>query len=245
MDGTMEKTDLRGQTAVVTGASRGLGRHLALELARRGVRVAVTARSAEDLRRVAAEIRASGGEAIDVPLDVARWASVEEGIGRIAGHFGRLDIVINNAGVGWYKPFAEQTIDEIDRTIDVNLKGTVYVCKAALPHLLRSSSAHIVNVASDLGRRVLANMAPYVASKHGVVGFAGSLLRELKSRGIRITTVTPGIIDTSFGGGIEGTKDVAWSLQPSFLAAAIAGLLELPKPWVVDEIAIHATGQEF
>ncbi|HEX2831766.1 MAG TPA: SDR family NAD(P)-dependent oxidoreductase [Thermoanaerobaculia bacterium] len=241
----MAQTDLRGQVAIVTGASRGLGRHLALELARRGVRVAVTARSHADIERVAEEIRNQNGDAFAVPLDVARWPAVEDAVRQVRERFGGIDIVVNNAGVGWYKPFEEHSIEELDLTIDVNLKGTIYLCKATLPDLQRSTNAQIVNIASDLGRRVIPNMAAYVASKYGVIGFAGSLLRELKSKGIRITTVTPGIIDTFFNGGAEGTKDESWSLRPAFLANAIADLLQMPKHWVVDEIAIHAMGQEF
>jgi NAD(P)-dependent dehydrogenase (short-subunit alcohol dehydrogenase family) len=240
----MAQTDLRGQIAIVTGASRGLGRHIALELARRGVRVAVCARSAET-HQVVEQIRGAGGNAIAVMLDVGQWDSVQRGVQQVREQLGAIDIVINNAGVGWYKPFEEQSIEELDRTIDVNLKGTIYMCKAALPDLLRSSSAQIVNIASDLGRRVIPNMAPYVASKYGVVGFSGSLLRELKSKGVKITTVTPGIIDTFFNGGQEGSKEESWSLHPTFLATTIADLLQMPKHWVVDEIAIHAMGQEF
>jgi short-subunit dehydrogenase len=228
---------LYGQTAIVTGASRGLGRHISIELARRGVRVAVTARTEDELARVAAEI---GGETIAVPIDVTRWESVERGVHAVRAHFGSVDILVNNAGVGWYKSFEEHSIEEIDRTLDVNLRGTMYMTKAVLPHVRQ-----IVNIASDLGRRVIPNMAPYVASKFGMVGFAGSLLREMKGKGVKVMTVTPGIIDTFFNGGAEGTKDESWSLQPQFLANAIADMLELPKHWVVDEIAIHAMGQEF
>ena len=232
--------DLRGKTAIVTGGSRGLGRHIALELARRGVRVAVSARTEDELSRVAAEIGEAGGEAVAVPIDVTRWDAVERGVQAARAHFGRVDILVNNAGVGWYKPFEEHTVAELDLTLDVNLRGTMYMTRAVLPHV-----EQIVNVASDLGRRVIPNMAPYVASKFGMVGFAGSLLREVKGRGIKVMTVTPGIIDTFFNGGAEGTKDESWSLRPQFLAKAIVDLLELPRHWVVDEMAIHAMGQEF
>ncbi|HYI09953.1 MAG TPA: SDR family oxidoreductase [Thermoanaerobaculia bacterium] len=241
----MAQVDLRGQIALVTGASRGLGRHVALELARRGVRVAVSARTEGELERVAGEIGDAGGEAMAIVLDVSRWDSVERGVAAVRERLGAVDIAVNNAGVGWYKPFTETSIEELDRTLDVNLKGTIYVTKAVLPEMLARNSGQIVNVASDLGRRVIPNMAPYVASKFGVVGFAGSLLREVKNRGVKVMTVTPGIIDTFFGGGSEGTKEESWSLRPEFVARAIVDMLELPKHWVVDEIAVHAMGQDF
>ncbi|HEX2061938.1 MAG TPA: SDR family NAD(P)-dependent oxidoreductase [Thermoanaerobaculia bacterium] len=232
--------DLRGKVAIVTGASRGLGRHIALELARRGVRVAVSARTEHELNLLAEEIRSGGGEAIAVPIDVTKWDTVELGVATVRAGLGEIEILVNNAGVGWYKSFEEHTIAEIDLTLDVNLRGTMYMTKAVLPHVRQ-----IVNVASDLGRRVIPNMAPYVASKFGVVGFAGSLLREVKGKGVKVMTVTPGIIDTFFNGGAEGTKDETWSLRPRFVASAIVDMLELPPHWVVDEIAIHAMGQEF
>jgi short-subunit dehydrogenase len=241
----MAAIDLRGQSALITGASRGLGRHIAIQLARRGVRVAVSARSEAELERVAEEIRGSGGEAMAVPIDVTQWSTVERGVNLVRERFGRIDIVVNNAGVGWYKPFGEWTIAELDLTLDVNLRGTMYVTKAVLPAMQEAGYGQIVNIASDLGRRPIPNMAPYVASKYGVVGFGSSLLREVKGRGVKVMTVTPGIIDTFFNGGAEGTKDEAWSLRPEFVANAIVDMLELPPHWVVDEIAIHAMGQEF
>jgi short-subunit dehydrogenase len=242
---TMAQVDLQGQTALVTGASRGLGRHIALQLARRGVRVAVSARTATELDRVAGEIREAGGEALAVPLDVTQWSAVESAVHAVRERFGAIHVVINNAGVGWHKPFDETSVDEIDRTIDVNLKGAIYVTRAVIGEMQRAGYGQIVNVASDLGRRVIPNMSPYVASKFGLVGFSGSLLREVKGRGVKIMTVTPGIIDTFFGGGTEGSRDEAWSLRPDFLAGAIVDLLELPKHWVVDELSMHAMGQDF
>jgi short-subunit dehydrogenase len=242
---TMAEVHLGGQIALVTGASRGLGRHIAIQLARRGVRVAVSARTEGELERVAAEIRDAGGDAIAVPIDVARWDSVERAVASVSERLGKIDILVNNAGVGWYKPLADQSIAEIDLTIDVNLKGTVYLTKAVLPAMQQSGYGQIVNVASDLGRRVIPNMAPYVASKFGVVGFSGSMLREVKGQGVKVMTVTPGIIDTFFNGGAEGTKDESWSLSPEFVANAIVDMLELPRYWVVDEVSVHAMGQEF
>ena len=226
-------TDLRGQVAIVTGASRGLGRHIATELVRKGVRVAACARTPAN----------DTDAELSVEMDVARWDSVERGVAQIHERLGKIDILVNNAGVGWYKPFDEWSIEDIDLTIDVNLKGTMYLTKAVLPEMQAAAYGQIVNVASDLGRRVIPNMAPYVASKFGVVGFAGSLLREVKGRGVKVMTITPGIIDTFFNGGAEGTKEESWSLRPDFVAKTIVEMLELPKHWVVDELSIHAMGQ--
>ena len=233
----MAEVDLRGQVAIVTGASRGLGRHIAMQLAQKGVRVAACARTEIDAPEIGAELA--------MAIDVGRWDSVERGVDVVRERLGKIDILVNNAGVGWYKPFAEWTVAELDLAIDVNLKGTMYMTKAVLPGMQVAGYGQIVNIASDLGRRVIPNMAAYVASKFGVVGFAGSLLREVKGQGVKIMTITPGIIDTNFGGGTEGTKEESWSLRPDFVAKTVVEMLELPRHWVVDELSIHALGQEF
>jgi len=233
--------NLEGQVAIVTGASRGLGRHIALALARKRLRVVLAARS-DEVHRVAEEI---GSDVLAVTMNVARREDVERAVAAALERFGRIDIAVNNAGVGWYKPFEEWSLDEIDQTIDVNLKGTIYVTRCVLPSMLASGYGQIVNIASDLGRRVLPKMAPYVASKFGVVGFAGSLLREVKGRGVRVMTLTPGIVDTYFAGGTEGSRDQAWSLTPQFVADLVVQMLEMPRGWVLDEISVHALGQDF
>jgi NAD(P)-dependent dehydrogenase (short-subunit alcohol dehydrogenase family) len=233
--------NLEGQVAIVTGASRGLGRHIALALARKRLRVVLAARS-DGVHRVAEEI---GSDVLAVTMNVARREDVERAVAAALERFGRIDIAVNNAGVGWYKPFEEWSLDEIDQTIDVNLKGTIYVTRCVLPSMLAAGYGQIVNIASDLGRRVLPKMAPYVASKFGVVGFAGSLLREVKGRGVRVMTLTPGIVDTYFAGGTEGSRDQAWSLTPQFVADLVVQMLEMPRGWVLDEISVHALGQDF
>ncbi len=238
-------TSLTGQIGVVTGASRGLGRHIALRLAREGVRVALLARAEDELRGVAEEIASAGGEALAQALDIRDYAAVERAVALVKERFGSIDILVNNAGVGWYKPFEEWSVEEIDLTLDVNLKGTIYATRVVLPMMTARGAGQIINIASDLGRRVVPGMAPYVASKFGVLGFAGSLLREVKAKGVKVMTVTPGLIDTFFGGGAEGTKDESWSLRPEFLAGVIVDLLKLPRHVMVDELSIHAMGQDF
>jgi short-subunit dehydrogenase len=231
--------------ALVTGASRGLGRHVALALGRRGVKVGLCARTAGDLERLAAEIRAAGGAAQAAPADVARCSEVEGAAARVREALGPIDLLINNAGVGWYKPFVEWTQEEIERALDVNLKGTVWATRAVLPGMLERGRGQIVNIASDLGRRILPNMAVYAAAKHGVVGFAGSLLREVKGRGVKVMTLTPGIIDTWFGGGREGTREATWAMSPSWVADFVVSLLELPPHWLADEVSLHPLHQDF
>lgn len=236
---------LENSIAIVTGASRGLGRHIALRLAREKARVALFARNGEELRAVVAEIESTGGVAMAAALDIARAADVQRGVDEVRAAWGAADILVNNAGVGWYKPFSDWSLEEIDLAIDVNLKGTIYATRAVLPDMLAAGRGQIVNIASDLGRRVLPNMAVYVGAKHGVLGFAGSLLREVKGRGVKVMTLTPGIVDTFFGGGTEGTRDESWSLKPQYVADLVCLMLTQPQFALMDELSVHAAGQDF
>lgn len=241
---SFDPTDLDGQVALITGASRGLGRHTALRLAEAGMHVALCARSEADLRAVADEIVGAGGTALACPLDVRDYTAIERVVQQVVEAFGVIDVLVNNAGLSPYKPFAEWSLDEIETVLDVNLKGTVYLTKAVLPHMLERQAGQILNVASDVGRRVIPNMAPYVAAKHGVVAFSGSLLRETKDQGIRVMTLLPGIIDTYFGGNAEGTRDETWALRPGVVAETIHHMLTQPRHVVLDEVTIHPTGQD-
>jgi short-subunit dehydrogenase len=218
---------------------------VALALARRGMKVGLCARSVADLDAVASEIAASGGVAQAAPADVGRWSEVERAVAAVVAALGPVDVLVNNAGLGWYKPFVEWTVEEIESTLDVNLKGTVWATRAVLPGMLERGRGQIVNVASDLGRRILPGMAVYAGAKHGVVGFAGSLLREVKGRGVKVMTLTPGVIDTYFGGGREGTRDESWAMTPEWVADFIVRLLEFPPHWLADEISLHPLGQDF
>jgi NADP-dependent 3-hydroxy acid dehydrogenase YdfG len=240
----MAPTDLDDQVALVTGASRGLGRHTALRLAEAGMRVALCARDEAGLQAVADEIAEAGGAARVCPLDVRDYAAIERTVDDILGAFGAIDVLVNNAGLSPYKPFAEWSLEEVEAVLDVNLKGTVYLTKAVLPHMLERQAGQILNVASDVGRRVIPNMAPYVAAKHGVVAFSGSLLREVKDQGIRVMTLLPGIIDTYFGGNAEGTRDETWALRPGVVAETIHRMLIQPRHVVLDEVTIHPMGQD-
>ncbi|WP_457653274.1 SDR family oxidoreductase [Rhodocaloribacter sp.] len=240
-----DATDLRGQAVLLTGASRGLGRHTALRLARAGMRLALCARDRSDLEGVAREVEALGGEALVCPLDVRDAERIDAAVARTLDAFGRIDVLINNAGLGWYKPFTEWTREEIDTALDVNLRGLIHLTHAVLPYMLERGRGYVVNVASDVGRRVIPNMAAYVAAKHGVVGFSGALLREVKDRGIRVSVLLPGIIDTYFGGGEEGARDPSWSMHPADVAEVIHTLLRQPPGLVLDEVTLHPLGQDF
>lgn len=223
-----------GKVVWVTGAGRGLGRAVALALSHQGARVAAMSRTEADLASLAAE---APGEIIWGAIDVREAEAVAAFAQRVVHAWGRLDAVVSNAGIGRYADFLDRSIDELGLVVDVNLKGPMFVAHAALPHLLAGGGGHLVHVASDLARRPLAKMAPYVATKHGLLGFSASLLQEYKGRGLKVTTVNPGIIDTGFGDSQPNSRDESWALRPQALTQ--------PGSVVIDEITVHPLGQDF
>jgi short-subunit dehydrogenase len=229
------------RTWLITGASRGLGRAIALQLAARGDSVLAVARDAGGLAALAAQ--AAPGRVLPVPLDLADAAAIRPALEAAISAAGGLDGAINNAGIGAYKPFPAHDEAELLRILQVNLGAAMQVCHLVLPHLVARGGGHIVNIGSDLGRRPLANMAPYVATKHGLLGFSLSLLREVIDRKVRVTVVNPGLVDTGFGGGEEGRGDGLGSLRPAELAAQVVAVLDAPPGLVVDEITLHPMGQ--
>ena len=181
-------TSLDGKVALVTGASRGIGAAVARKLDTAGVRLGLASRSGDDL----------GLDAVAMATDVRDLAQLEAIAAATAERFGRLDILVANAGVGAYGPFLDLDRDWLDEMLDVNLKGTIYAVRAALPYLLKSDAADIVMLASEAGRRGLPYESVYCASKFGQVGLGRSLDHELREHGIRCTNVCPGGVATDF-----------------------------------------------
>src|SRR5688500_4024556 len=162
---------LRNSVAVITGATSGIGRATALLLAEQGVRVVLAARNEEALTELEDYILASGGEAVAVRTDVSRWTDVQRLATTASEHFGSIDIWINNAAVAVWSTIEEMTIDDIDRVIQVDVLGTIYGVKAALPILWQKREGTIINVASALADRSVPLLSTYCAAKHAIKGF--------------------------------------------------------------------------
>ena len=234
----------RYDTALVTGASRGLGAALAHVLAARGYRLLLVARQTDALTALAATLRSRHGASVEtLAADLTDPAAPQRCADAALHALGPVDVLINNAGAGQYKPLAEWSAREIADCNALNLTAPMLLAHALVPGMVARQRGMVVNVASDLARRYLANMAPYVATKFGLLGFSGSLLREVKDHGVKVTAVLPGIIDTAFGGGAEGSRDESWALRSAVVATQIADLLELPENVVLDELTIHPLKQ--
>src|SRR5438093_7952793 len=180
---------LEGKVAFITGASAGIGAAVARSLSAEGVKLGLASRRGGDLGLP---------EAVGLICDVRDLVQVEAAVAETVARFGGLDIVVANAGVGSYHAFGEEPLEHVEEMIDVNLKGTIYTVRAALPHLKRSAAADVVTLASEAGRRGLPGEAVYCASKFGQVGLTRALDHELRPHGIRATNVCPGGVATEF-----------------------------------------------
>lgn len=201
MPGSGFTADLRGRVALVTGASGGLGAHFAEVLARSGARVAVAARRGEACAAVRDAIRATGAEAEVFQLDVTDAASVRDAFGAAEAHFGGLDILVNNAGISAAGPTLDLPEEDWDRVVDTNLKGAFLCAQAAARIMTARGGGAIVNVASILGLRVAAQVAPYVASKAALVHLTRALALEWARHAVRVNALCPGYVETDINRG--------------------------------------------
>ena len=226
-------TTLDGKVALVTGASRGIGAAVARRLAAAGVKLGLASRSGDDLGIAGA---------VAQPCDVRDSTQVQEIVSATVKEFGRLDILVPNAGVGAYGPFLDLAPDFLEEMIDVNVKGTLYAVRAALPHLLENGEGDIVTLASEAGRRGLPLEAVYCSSKFAQVGFTRSLDHELRERGVRCTNVCPGGVATDFAlePGRGRTHDaLAGMMRADDVADVVLFVLTRPRSFRILETALR------
>jgi NADP-dependent 3-hydroxy acid dehydrogenase YdfG len=223
---------LEGKTAVITGASRGIGAALARMLHTRGVKLGLASRSGDDLGLAGA---------VAQPCDVRDLDALTRLCNATAEAFGGIDIVVANAGVGAYGPFLELSREHLDEMLDVNLKGTLYAIRAALPHML-GREGDVITLASEAGRRGLPNEAVYCASKFGQVGFTRALDHEMREHGIRCTNICPGGVATDFAldEGRGRTPDALPGMMTAEdVAEVVVFALERPRHLRILETALR------
>jgi len=244
---------LAGKTALVTGASSGIGEATALSLAAQGARVVLAARRSERLKALAARIAREGGEAIALRADVAKEEDTRALLETVDARCGALDILVNNAGVMLLSPVEDASIDDWRRMLDLNLLGLMVATKLALPLMKRGGGGHVVNIASVAARVANPNASAYAATKFGVAAFSESLRREVYKDRIRVTVIEPGMVATELGDHIThaamkaGLRERAAGMHPlqaEDIAAAVLYAVSQPAHVCINEIMLRPTEQE-
>jgi 3-oxoacyl-[acyl-carrier protein] reductase len=228
--------------ALVTGATEGIGRAIALALGRAGYRVGVCARTPSNLRILLDDLASEKVTAAGLPADVGLEADVRELTTHIERTLGPVDVLVNNAGVAVVKPFEELTLDEWDTTMATNLRSLYLVTREVLAGMRQRKSGAIVNIASLAGRNGFAGGTAYAASKHAVLGFSRSLMMEVRKDNIRVITICPGSVDTSLIRGQSMLKpDLTRILHAEDVAATVLSSLALPARATVSELDVRPT----
>lgn len=209
--------DLTGKVAVVTGASRGIGKASALALAREGVKVVLAARTEEDLQAVKQEIEEMGGEALAVPTDVADEASVAALKQAALDAFGQVDILVNNAGVGRYTSLLDTTAEDYDWMMNTNMRSTFLCTRAFLPEMVERGDGNIITVSSQAGYYGYGGEAVYSSTKFAQIGFSQALDNEVREKGVKVSIIAPGGVNThfAFGTGREPGADYLDEMLPA------------------------------
>jgi len=231
--------ELTGQVAIVTGAGRGIGASISRALAACGAHVYLAARTRADLDRVAGEIRDAGGLASTVPTDLTDEEQVLSLFAAVRETAGRLDVLVNNAGIGIYGRVAEFAAEDLDRMYRLNLRGMFLCSREAMRMMMPVKSGYIINIASVLGFKGYPNQAAYTASKHGVMGVTKSLAVEAQEHGIRVSAVSPGAVYTELAAAARPDLDPSVLLHPEDVAGAVLYLVSLSERAAVDEIYIR------
>lgn len=233
---------IEGAVCVVTGATEGIGRAIAVALARRGGRLAVCARTGAKVERLVAELRGAGGQAAGAACDVSNESDVRVFTDFVRREVGPTDVLVNNAGLGYRRDVAEMSSAEFDETMAVNVRGVFLMTRAVLPDMMRRGAGHIVNIASLAGKNPVPGAAAYAASKHAVLGFSQSLMLEVREHGIRVIAVCPGSVVTPFfdksGMGLQHPDR---KLLPDDVADVVVAALALPLRANASAIDIRPT----
>jgi short-subunit dehydrogenase len=221
--------NIKDRVIVITGASNGIGRRLALDLAERGAVVVGCGRSLPRLKEVLKEVRRLSPASLMIGCDVSDAEQVQGMIAKIIADFDRIDVLVNNAGVGMRKPFAETPLEIIEEIMTVNYLGAVYCTHAVLPSMIARGSGHIVNVSSVAGLIGMLNMGAYCASKFAMNGWSESLYHELKPLGVHVSIVCPGPVATDFARDFRDTEPKSpphWTVAPEAVSRAVIHILD-------------------
>lgn len=235
--------DLLGKVAIVTGAGQGIGRATAELFASLGAKVVLVARTGAAIASVEREIRSQGGEAVAVAADVSQEAQVRSAVTRTLETFGTVDILVNNAAISAGIPVVSTPVEEWDRILAVNLRGTFLCCREVLPVMLERNCGSIVNVSSSAARHPFPGYGAYSASKAGIIALTMVLAEEVKNTGIRVNAILPGLVDTETMRGRLRPEELEGAMKPIDVARIIA-FLASDEAWAIHGAAIEAYGRK-
>jgi NAD(P)-dependent dehydrogenase (short-subunit alcohol dehydrogenase family) len=216
--------DYKGKTAIVTGGTKGIGLAIAEALAEEGMNVCVGARSLDEVKQAVRELEGTGASATGAACDVRVYEEVEALVAHAVEEFGGVDVLVNNAGIGLFKPVEETTPEEFRAVLETNLFGAFHGCRAAIPELKKRGGGYIFNISSLAGANPHPRMAAYNASKFALNGFSEALMQEVRHDHIKVSYIMPGSVNTEFGGGAV-SEERAWQLQPEDVARVVVSLL--------------------
>jgi NADP-dependent 3-hydroxy acid dehydrogenase YdfG len=246
--------NIQGKVVVITGASSGLGESSAHHLAKLGATVVLAARRKDRLDSIAKKIAAEGGKALAVTADVTKRADVDGLVKKAVDTYGKIDVLVNNAGTMPIAPLARLKVDEWDRMIDINIKGVLYGIAAALPYMQKQKSGHFINLASVFGIKIFApGGTVYCATKAAVRALSEGLRMEVHGDKIRTTIISPGAVDSELKASTsdeESSKMVnqlynALAIPAGSIARAIAYAIDQPADVDINEIVVRPTAQDF
>lgn len=237
---------MKQKTAIITGASRGIGKAIAIQLAEAGMQVALLARNAEELDGLKIIIEAKGGKVLALPTDIADEQAIQNALEQTWNTWGRIDLLVNNAGIGTFKPIAETSLEDWNKVMDTNAKGTFLMTKAVIPYMKQQNSGHIITIASDVAKRTFAYGGIYCASKYAQDALMMAVRQEVHQWGVKVSTIYPGLTETYFAGQ-QPNKEAPnlERLQPTDIAEAVCYIYNTPPQVVIDELYLHPFAQKY
>jgi len=229
------------ELSIVTGASRGIGKGIALRLAEENYNVIIFGRDINALKDVQKEIRDKGVECEYFSGDVADVKFVNDSVSKILSENKTIDLLVNNAGIGIMKKVIDAELNDFKKQVDANLFGVFNFSKAVLKSMIENEKGSIINIASLAGKNSFVGGSMYSATKHAVLGFARSLMLEVRQYNIKVATICPGSVDTHFGSGAHDPRSKGEILQPEDVAEAVISVIKLPVRALISEIDLRPT----
>lgn len=236
MSESQQRPFLEGKVALVTGATRGIGRAIAESLAAAGASVALCGRNAKLVEETVAELKQTGAKVFGAPLDVRSESAVSDFFNGVKREFGGLDILVNNAGIGIFRSVADLSIEDWKATLETNLNGVFFCSREAVPLMRQRGAGYIINISSLAGRNAFAGGSAYNASKFGLNGFSEALMLDHRYENIRVSYVMPGSVDTDFS---PRSARAAWKIAPQDVADVVLMLLSMPERTTVSRIEMR------